>query len=145
LKRVRVIDLLCEVEQMVVAERGVRLTIDTDDTLLVDADERLLVSAVSNLAQNAFKYTKNGGAVMLRARSDGASVFIEVEDECGGLPPGKIDELFQPYVQKGGDRRGIGLGLCIAREAVQAHGGDISARDIPGKGCVFVVRLPAAR
>jgi signal transduction histidine kinase len=70
------------------------------------------------------------------------SVTIEVADACGGLPPGKIEDLFSPTVQRGGNRTGFGLGLSIARQAVEAHLGRIDVRDVPGTGCVFSILLP---
>jgi signal transduction histidine kinase len=68
--------------------------------------------------------------------------LVEVEDECGGIPQGKSD-LFQVFGdRRGSDRSGLGLGLSIARKAVRAHGGEI--RNIPGKGCVFIIDVPLA-
>jgi signal transduction histidine kinase len=65
-----------------------------------------------------------------------------VEDECGGFPVPSMD-VFQPFGQRRGkDRTGLGLGLSIARKTVRAHGGDIVTRNIPGKGCIFLVEVP---
>ncbi len=95
-----------------------------------------------NLLNNAFKFTRSGGHVVLRALSFDDRLRIEVEDECGGLPDGQ-DDLFRPFSERrGSDRSGLGLGLSIARKAVQAHGGSIHHRNVPGHGCVFVVDLP---
>jgi len=68
--------------------------------------------------------------------------LIEIQDECGGLPPGKIEALFQPFTQAGEDRSGIGLGLSISRRAIALNDGQVWARDEPGRGCVFVIDLP---
>ena len=71
-------------------------------------------------------------------------MLIEVEDECGGIPEIKADP-FQPFGERRRhDRSGLGLGLSIARKAVRAHGGDITIRNMPGNGCVFVIELPLA-
>jgi signal transduction histidine kinase len=110
--------------------------------LAIDADRQLLASAVSNLLQNAFKYTKPGGRVSLTARGTGARVSIDVSDECGGLPPGKAEELFQPFTRGSSDRSGLGLGLSIALSAARANSGELYVRDIPGAGCVFTIDLP---
>ncbi len=68
--------------------------------------------------------------------------MIEVEDECGGIPESKGD-LFTAFGDRRGvDRSGLGMGLWIARQAVDAHGGHIHVRNTPGKGCVFVIELP---
>jgi signal transduction histidine kinase len=140
-RRIDVAKFLRERQEEAVVERGIQIAIDADDALEVDADDWLLLSAVSNFVQNAVKFTRTDGTVVLRGRREGAEVSIEVEDECGGLPPGKQEELFEPYVQRGPDRRGLGLGLCIAREAVERLGAEVLVRDLPGKGCVFGVRL----
>ncbi|HEX4386729.1 MAG TPA: HAMP domain-containing sensor histidine kinase [Myxococcales bacterium] len=109
------------------------------------ADPRLLRSALSNLIRNAVKFSKPNGSIWLRAKEAQGRVIIEVEDECGGLPKGEVQKLFDPFVQAGQDRSGFGLGLAIARQAVEAHDGSIRVHDLPGKGCVFVLDLPADR
>ena len=82
--------------------------------------------------------------MVLRARAEHGRLLIETEDQCGGIPQGNGD-LFQRFGdRRGSDRSGLGLGLSIAREAVRAHGGEISIRNMPGKGCVFVIDVPLA-
>ncbi|MDO8677732.1 MAG: HAMP domain-containing sensor histidine kinase [Acidobacteriota bacterium] len=122
--------------------RGIRFTIEpTEPNLAVHADAPLLTSAVMNLLHNAFKNTPSGGRVILRAQAKEQRLFVEIEDECGGIPLSKGD-LFQAFGdRRGTDRSGLGLGLSIARSAVRAHGGDITIRNMPGKGCVFVIEL----
>jgi signal transduction histidine kinase len=111
---------------------------------VVTGDAQLLESAVTNLLNNAFKSTRAGGEVVLRVRTESTRLLIEVEDECGGIPP-TVGDPFQPFGQRRGtDRTGLGLGLSIARKAVRAHEGDIHIRDIPGKGCVFTIDVPLA-
>ena len=108
----------------------------------LEADRQLLASALSNLLQNAVKFTKPSGKVWLRSLVSKDRVKIEVEDQCGGLPPGKADELFLPLAQRSMDRSGLGLGLAISRRVVEQAGGKIEVRDMPGRGCVFTVELP---
>jgi signal transduction histidine kinase len=67
---------------------------------------------------------------------------IEIEDRCGGLPQGDSQELFKPFVQRGSDRPGFGLGLAIVEQSIKAHGGLVTVRNLPGKGCVFSLELP---
>jgi signal transduction histidine kinase len=105
-------------------------------------DRPLLAAAVANLLQNAFKFTRPRGHVSLRASSSNDRVLIEVADECGGLPPGKADELFRPFERRNADRTGLGLGLSISRKGVEVNGGEIHVRDVPGVGCVFTIDLP---
>jgi signal transduction histidine kinase len=125
--------------------RHIQFTVEPiDPALSIDADPQLLTSAVMNLLHNAFKNTPSGGRVVLRARAEQGRLVIETQDECGGIPPSKGD-LFQVFGdRRGRDRSGLGLGLSIARKAVRAHGGEISIRNMPGKGCVFIIDVPLA-
>jgi Histidine kinase-, DNA gyrase B-, and HSP90-like ATPase len=86
--------------------------------------------------------TRPRSHVFLRAHASGDHVFIDVEDESGGLLPGKQDELFAPFSQRSADRSGLGLGLTISLRGARALGGDLRVRDLPGQGCVFSVELP---
>jgi signal transduction histidine kinase len=92
--------------------------------------------------QNAFKFTRPHSHVSLRTYATGDRVLIEVQDECGGLPEGKAEAMFGKFEQHHGDRSGLGLGLSIARRAVEASGGKLGVRDLPGVGCVFTIDLP---
>jgi signal transduction histidine kinase len=124
---------------------AIHLTVLTvDGALAVNADRQILASALANLLQNAFKFTHENGKknVTLRVREADNKICIDVEDECGGLPAGKAEELFWPFAQRGGDRTGVGLGLAISRRGVEANDGALHVRDMPGHGCVFTVELP---
>ena len=110
--------------------------------LAVDADRDLLFSAVGNLLQNAFKYTGQGTEVSLNAYAVADRVVIDVEDQCGGLLPGTLETMFEPFVQGAWVASGAGLGLSICRRAVEASDGVLSVRNLPGKGCVFTISLP---
>ncbi len=120
------------------------LSVDAAPELTVMADEQLLISALTNLIQNAVKFTRPEGSVFVRARPDGPNVVIEVEDECGGLPPGTAERIFTPFVQQGANRTGAGLGLTIVRKVAVAHRGSVRVVDLPGRGCVFELRIPAS-
>lgn len=140
-------ELLSRVHSDVLPHAEAReVTVARDDvsSFTVEGDRRLLISALGNLAHNAVKFTSPGGRVAMRARELDSRIVLEVEDECGGLPPGKAEELFQPFVQLGDDRTGFGLGLSIAKHAIGAHGGTIRVVDRPGSGCMFVIEIPNA-
>jgi len=125
--------------------RRLRLTVTpVEPGVMIDVDRQLMAAAVANLLQNAFKFSRPKGHVVLRTDTASAEgrVLIEVEDECGGLPPGKADELFRTFEQRSADRSGLGLGLAIARESVATNGGEIRARSLPGNGCIFTIDLP---
>ena len=115
---------------------------DVDHKLGISGDRDLLLAAVGNLLHNAFKFTAPGTEVTLNAYSAGDRVHIDVEDNCGGLPFGDVESMFVPYVQRGADKSGVGLGLSISRRSVEASAGILTARDVPGTGCVFTIDLP---
>jgi signal transduction histidine kinase len=108
----------------------------------VDADPPVLVAAVAKLLHNAFKHSSSHGHVSLTTTATADHVLIEVEDECGGLPPGEAEELVRPLDEERIDRPHPGSGLAASRRCVEAMGGLIRVRDLPGKGCVFTVDLP---
>jgi len=123
--------------------RGCKLTVsDVDARLAVDVDPDMLLSALGNLLQNAFKFTQQGTEVTVNAYAVADRILIDVEDHCGGLPPGSADKMFLPFSQSGVDKSGLGLGLAISRRSIEANSGTLRVRDVPGTGCVFTIDLP---
>jgi signal transduction histidine kinase len=122
--------------------RLVTTSLEADTVLEVQADRRLLLSTIGNLLSNAVKFSEAGTTVRVRARREGSAIVVEVQDECGGLPTGNIEKLFEPFIQRGEDRNGFGLGLAIVRQAISALDGRVSVRNQPGQGCTFVLTLP---
>lgn len=115
---------------------------DVDPLLAVDVDRDLLLAATGNLLQNAFKFTRPHTEVTLNAYALADRILIDIQDHCGGLPPGLADEMFKPFTQGAEDRSGLGLGLAISRRSVEANKGILSVRNVPGSGCVFTIDLP---
>ncbi len=145
LEHIRLRQFLTDIAQDAGGEaqnKRVDIQLAIPDEVVLDADPRLLRSAVANLVLNAVKFSHADGEVALAAYESDGRVLIEVSDSCGGLPPGKAEELFSPLVQRGEDRSGFGLGLAIAMQAAEAHNGTIKVRDVPGRGCVFILDLP---
>jgi signal transduction histidine kinase len=122
--------------------RGVTIAVDLEKNERLNVDVRLVRSAVGNLVRNAVKYTHANTSVTLRGTLAPERVVIEVEDRCGGLEPGKVEQAFAPFVRLESTQSGFGLGLAIAKQAVDAHGGSIRVQNLPGRGCVFVLELP---
>ena len=123
--------------------RNVLLTVlCEEDGARVEGDRQILAAVVTNLLQNAFKFTRPGTTVTLRVGAGAERVLIEIQDECGGLPGANTSDLFRPFEQRGVDRSGVGLGLAFSRWAVEASHGRIYARNLPDRGCVFTVDLP---
>jgi signal transduction histidine kinase len=139
-------DLLEDIEITATLEakaRGLGFSVTSiDKDVIVQADPHIVTSVVSNLLSNAFKFTRPGGSVVLRAHATAERVYIEVEDQCGGLASEDIEALFKPYEQKNPDRSGMGLGLAICRRGARSHHGDITVRNQADVGCVFVLELP---
>lgn len=122
---------------------GITLAVTTGaPDLAIDGDRQVLGAVVMNVLQNAFKFTHPRTTVTLRVEATTERVRIEVQDECGGLPNGDVDQLFHPFEQRGANRTGLGLGLAFSRWATEANHGRITARSLPGEGCVFTVDLP---
>ena len=145
---VRVAEIVEEVEASAMLDaqaRSVSLVVTPGAyDLFVDVDRHLITSALSNLVQNGIKFTPPGGTVGITAHAIGDRVLIDVADGCGGLPDGMADTLFQPYVQAHADRAGLGLGLTIARQSVEANGGQVRVEDRPDQGCTFTIELPTS-
>jgi signal transduction histidine kinase len=138
-KRVLVAQVVEDVEVHASVEAkalGVELSVRcTDRSLAVDADRQILASVLTHLLHNACKFTRPHGGVLLEVRATAERVLIDVTDECGGLPPGKVEELARPFADGGG------LGLAISRRGAAAHGGSIEVRNLAGIGCIFTVVL----
>ena len=114
---------------------------------VIQGDGDRLAQVFSNLVDNAIKFTPANGRVVVSARLDGRQVEIRVSDTGIGIAPEEQKRIFERFYQadksrRGGAGRGVGLGLAIARQVVQAEGGSISVASAVGKGSEFVVRLP---
>ncbi|MHC5823148.1 MAG: sensor histidine kinase, partial [Nostoc sp.] len=146
-QRYRVIHLVSEVEASAWFEangKSIEVRVEVAPELEVLIDRHLIISALSNLVQNAIKFTKQDGIVWIRGKAVDGRVLIEIEDQCGGLPPGEAEELFKPFSQMGTDKSGLGIGLTISRRAVLLNKGILAVRDVPHQGCVFSIDLPLA-
>ncbi|HEV8200237.1 MAG TPA: PAS domain S-box protein [Candidatus Polarisedimenticolia bacterium] len=115
--------------------------------LVVDADETRLAQVLSNLLNNAAKYTEPGGHIRLAAARERGKAVISVKDTGVGIPRTMLPRIFDLFTQV--DRSleksqgGVGIGLSLVKGLVELHGGQVEARsDGPGKGSEFVVRLP---
>jgi len=102
------------------SQLGCELTaLPVEPGIVIEADRHTLAAAVTNLLQNAFKFTRKASHVLLRGHAVGERVLIEVQDECGGIPEDKLRTIFLPFVQSGRDRSGLGLGLQPPRRRGQ--------------------------
>ena len=115
----------------------------------LDADEARLEQVLVNLLTNAAKYTDDGGRIWLTVESDREQVVLRVRDSGVGIAPDLLPRIFDLFTQaeRSLDRAqgGLGIGLCLARQLVELHGGTIEATSTVGRGSEFVVRLPVGR
>jgi signal transduction histidine kinase len=110
----------------------------------VSADPQRILQVFSNLIGNAIKFTPPGGTITLEARLEDGSVRLSVRDTGPGIPPDQLARIFERLWQSTpGDRRGIGLGLTIARAIVEAHGERIGVESVVGEGTEFWFTLSA--
>jgi PAS domain S-box-containing protein len=139
-----------ETSRPLIAAAGHQLAVTIcPEPLTVDADPVRLGQVVSNLLNNAAKYTEDGGQIWLTVRPENGQACIAVRDTGVGIPPEMLPTIFDMFAQLDGSMRraqgGLGIGLTLARTLVEMHGGQIEARsDGPGRGSEFIVRLPLA-
>jgi PAS domain S-box-containing protein len=126
---------------------SIELTCDVEPQLPpVAADASRILQVLSNLVGNAIKFTPAGGKVILRARLVDGEVRFSVTDTGPGIPAEQMPHIFGRFWQaRSADRRGIGLGLAIAKGIVDAHGGRIWVESQPGRGSEFIFTLPVAQ
>ena len=123
--------------------KAVELALDlAADPLTIEGDPIALGRVIRNLATNAVQATPGGGTVTLRTRSAGAAVRLEVEDTGCGIARDRLDVVFDDFVTT--KRRGLGLGLAIAKRITEQLGGRISVESVEGRGSTFAVEFPAA-
>jgi hypothetical protein len=136
----------------IAATRGIDLEVVVDpDAPAGWGDEDLVREVLYNLVGNALKFTPPGGRVVLSVRpAEGfgmQALDYAVADTGPGLPAGTEDRVFDKFFQNPAARsrrgEGMGLGLAITRDIVHAHGGEVTAHNHAGRGCTFLVRLPA--
>ncbi|HEV3261493.1 MAG TPA: response regulator [Gemmataceae bacterium] len=121
------------------------------EPLCLEADAVRVEQVLTNLLNNAAKYTEPGGFIWLTAAHDGDEAVLRVRDNGVGIPPEMLESIFDLFTQvdQSLDRStqwGLGIGLALVRSLVELHGGRVEAHSAgPGQGSEFVVRLPASR
>jgi PAS domain S-box-containing protein len=141
-------ELLAERQmQEVVQQSNLTLTVKiAPDAPLVSGDAIQLQRAMSNLLDNAVKFTPDGGRVGVNFRQEGECLVLEVADTGIGIPADQFERIFERFYQIDGSttRRygGTGLGLALVKEIVEMHGGQVSVQSALGQGSTFSVVLP---
>jgi signal transduction histidine kinase len=118
----------------------------TQDPVVVDADAVRLTQVVSNLIDNAVKYTPDTGHINVAVTVDGGEAVIVVQDDGSGIPFECMNNIFEPFVQlaaSGNAAGGMGLGLSLVRRLTELHGGTVDVTSSgTGRGSRFAVHLP---
>ncbi|RUL84366.1 sensor histidine kinase [Tautonia sociabilis] len=137
---------VAEMYEPLAEERGVRFRSECGSPVPVLGDSGRLRQLVTNLVDNAIKFTEPGGSVTLRVGGAGDQARLVVEDTGVGIAPDHLPHVFERFYQADSARSlgGSGLGLSICRWIVEAHGGSVEATSRSGSGSAFVVSLPRA-
>ncbi len=145
-----VVELAVEASRPIINDYGHRLTVALPGRpVLLEVDPARLAQVLSNLLNNAAKYTDEEGQIELSAELRGREVAIRVRDNGTGIAPELLPHVFDMFTQAdqtlSRSRGGLGIGLTLVRSLVEMHGGRVTARsEGPGKGSEFTVRLPAS-
>ena len=129
-------------------QRGYELLVDLQPSpCSIEADPDRLEQVLTNMLENAIKYSPDGGTVWVTLRRDADRVRLTVRDEGIGLPEGADETIFRPFgrAANASERNlpGMGLGLHICRSIVERHGGQITATSAgEGRGTTFTIELP---
>ena len=119
------------------------------DLPMVSADLDGLTQAIGALIDNAVKFSPNGGEIVIATRVDDGQLRVSIQDPGVGIPPDQMYHIFDRYhhLEAVGDHLfgGVGLGLPIAKQVVEQHGGNISVVSSPGKGSTFTITIPVER
>ena len=135
-------------EELVVAaqRRQIDLGAELAEGTYVAGSESLLAALVSNLADNAIRYTHEGGSVTVLCRREGSHVSLQVVDNGPGIPAEARAHVFERFYRVASDVEGSGLGLAIVHQIALSHGGTVTMTPGEGRvGLVITVRLPAWR
>jgi two-component system sensor histidine kinase BaeS len=121
-------------------DRGISLEVQCEEELSVNADPDRLSQIVVNLLSNAIKATDRGGKVWIQSGKQNSKLFIEVGDTGQGIRPEDLPFIFERFYKM--SEGGLGLGLSIAKDISEAHGGRIEVKSVYGRGSSFTVFLP---
>src|SRR5881296_2342529 len=135
---------LAEFIRPVATRQGLTVRVEVDPNVpMMEIDRGLLRQAALNLVKNGLEALSSGGELTIASRFDGETVEISVSDSGGGIPSDVAPRLFEQFFTT--KPQGTGLGLPIARQITEEHGGEIRWANRPGRGAVFTIRLPIKR
>jgi signal transduction histidine kinase len=143
-----VLQAAVETSRPLIKERGQEFVVtQPPEPIVLHADPIRLAQVISNLLNNAAKYTERGGHIWLTAERQGREAIMTVRDTGIGIPAEMLPRIFEMFMQgersRDGAQGGLGVGLTLVKRIVELHGGTITAHSAgPGLGSAFIVRLP---
>lgn len=141
----QIVSEVCDSMNKTISDKGVQLSVDVTPDLPVEADSGRMSQVLTNLIDNALKFTPAGGTITVRSQPEDSEVHLSVSDTGPGIPPEDVPHLFERFWQaRRTDRRGIGLGLPIVKGIVDAHRGRLWVETAPGSGTTFHIALARA-
>ena len=134
----------CELFNPTAEDKGVSLNCDVPKRSHFLGDTQMTQRMISNILDNAIKYTPSGGSVTVSITENETDVLVSVKDTGCGISPDDLPRIFERFYRcdQSRSQSGIGLGLSLARAIARAHGGDITAISLPNQGSTFTVNLP---
>jgi heavy metal sensor kinase len=139
-----VVQEACKLFEPTAEDKGIALGCHLPDESRFLGDTRMIQRMLSNLLDNAIKYTPPGGSVRVSVSENDGQVVVSVKDTGLGISPRDLPHIFERFYRGDESRSqsGIGLGLSLARAIARSHGGDITATSTPNQGSTFIITLP---
>jgi len=139
-----VIDSIVVLYEAVAEDKGITVKTELPQELGIRADRTRLQQVIANLLDNALKYSREGGEVVITAEKEGSWAVISICDQGVGIGPGHINKIWDRLYRGDQSRsqRGLGLGLSLVRAIVHTHGGTVSVESQVNQGSTFTIRLP---
>lgn len=130
-------------EKSELEKKRIEISFEHPDTLpIINADALLINRVITNLLDNALKYTEPGGSITVKLLDRQADILVQIADTGIGISQDHLPHIFDPFYQANPGSPGSGLGLSIVKKIVEAHGGNIWVESEPGKGSTFSFTLP---
>jgi signal transduction histidine kinase len=143
-----IIDNAVASRQREISEKALEIQSDLESGLYVQADRERLLLVFGQLLANSIKYTPHAGTIAIEARAKQASIQVSLRDNGIGIPAEELPHVFERFYQSSNpltrQHSGIGLGLAVAKEIVELHGGRIGVESRPSQGSTFYFSLPRA-
>ena len=139
-----VVQEACRLFEPTAEDKGITLSCDVTERSPFVGDSRMIQRMLSNLLDNAIKYSSSGGSVIISISENDAQVVVSIKDRGIGISPEDLPHIFERFYRcdQSRSQAGIGLGLSLARAIARAHGGEITAMSTPNQGSTFTIKLP---